>query len=71
MRLDSGGGRTRTCAGKVAVSREKDCRARPSPSCPPSGRATAASPLRRLYLFSPPTFSVAGKSEAVVKLTTA
>ena len=36
---------------------------------PLSGCATAASPLRPRYLFSPPTFSVAGKSSEVVKLT--
>ena len=37
---------------------------------PPSCRVTGPPPsLLRLYLFSPPTFSVAGKSEAVVKLT--
>ena len=63
------GRRTRTCAGKVAVSREKDCRTGRSPSCHCPAAQGPPPPSDPGYLFSPPTFSVAGKSSEVVKLT--
>ena len=68
MRLDSGATDSHMRRQGSSVQGER-LPHRTQSVLPLSGCATAASPLRTRYLFSPPTFSVAGKSSEVVKLT--
>ena len=68
MRLDSGATESHMRRQGSSVQGER-LPHRTQSVLPLSGCATAASPLRPRYLFSPPTFSVAGKSSEVVKLT--